>query len=116
MCQATPSSLIHFTSTKERLQGNALSRAMDAVTLLGVIAGLLTSTGFVPQLVKGYRTKKMQDVSFLMPAVLGFGMALWLVYGIIREDAAIIFANSLGVSLTAGLCLMKLSYENRTHS
>jgi len=87
---------------------------MDAVTLLGVIAGLLTSTGFIPQIVKGYRTKRMQDVSFLMPAVLGLGMALWLVYGVAREDAAIIFANSLGVSLTAALCLMKLFYEKRT--
>ncbi len=89
---------------------------MDAATLLGVIAGLLTSTGFVKKIVKGYRTKKMQDVSFLMPAVLGFGMALWLAYGIIREDVAIIFANSLGVILTSALCLMKLSYEKQPHS
>ena len=85
---------------------------MDALTILGVIAGLLTSTGFIPQIVKGYRTKRMHDVSLLMPAVLGSGMALWFVYGIAREDAAIIFANSLGVTLTAILCLMKLRYES----
>ncbi len=84
---------------------------MDALTVLGVVAGLMTSTGFVPQIVKGYRSKKMLDVSLLMPAVLGFGMALWLVYGIVKEDAAIIFANALGVALTATLCCMKLVYD-----
>lgn len=84
---------------------------MDPVTILGVVAGLLTSTGFVPQIAKGYRTKRMHDVSLLMPAVLGLGMALWLVYGMAREDGAIIFANSIGVSLTGLLCLMKLKYD-----
>lgn len=84
---------------------------MDLVTVLGVVAGLLTSTGFVPQIIKGYRTRRMHDVSLLMPAVLGLGMALWLVYGIAREDAAIVFANAVGVSLTGILCLMKLSYD-----
>jgi len=84
---------------------------MDAATVLGVVAGILTSTGFLPQIAKGYRSKKMHDVSLLMPAVLGLGMALWLVYGIAREDVAIIFANSVGVSLTAILCIMKLVYD-----
>jgi len=84
---------------------------MDLLTVLGVVAGLLTSTGFAPQIAKGYRTKRMQDVSLLMPAVLGLGMALWLVYGIVRADVAIIFANALGTALTAALCLMKLHYD-----
>ncbi len=86
---------------------------MDVLTVLGVVAGLLTSTGFLPQIAKGYKSKKMGDVSLLMPAVLGLGMALWLVYGIAMEDFAIIFANSLGVALTASLCTMKVVYDRR---
>lgn len=83
----------------------------DIWTYLGFLAGALTSTGYLPQIVKGYRTKKMQDVSLLMPAVLGIGMLLWLVYGLAREDIVIVIANIVGSSLTALLVAMKIRYD-----
>ena len=83
----------------------------DILTYLGFLAGALTSTGYLPQIVKGYRTKKMQDVSLLMPAVLGIGMLLWLVYGLAREDIVIVIANIVGSSLTALLVAMKIRYD-----
>lgn len=81
---------------------------MDAWTYLGFVAGALTSTGYLPQIIKGYRTKSMRDVSLLMPAVLGTGMLLWLVYGLAREDLAIVVANTVGCALTFILVAMKL--------
>jgi uncharacterized protein with PQ loop repeat len=54
----------------------------------------------------------MGDVSLLMPAVLGIGMFLWLLYGLAREDPAIIVANIVGSSLTAVLVGMKLMFGN----
>lgn len=84
---------------------------MDAWTYLAFLAGALTSTGYLPQIVKGYATRKMDDVSLLMPAVLGFGMFLWLIYGLAREDPAIIVANVVGASLTAVLVAMKLRFR-----
>lgn len=86
---------------------------MDAWSYLGFLAGALTSTGYLPQIIKGYRTGKMEDVSLLMPAVLGVGMFLWLIYGLAREDAAIVAANTVGSSLTAVLVAMKLRYEQK---
>jgi MtN3 and saliva related transmembrane protein len=59
------------------------------------------------------KTKRLQDVSLLMPAVLGFGMVLWLIYGLVREDPAIILANIVGSSLTGILVLMKLVYNGK---
>lgn len=85
---------------------------MDAWTYLAFVAGALTSTGYLPQIIKGLRTNKMDDVSVLMPAILGVGMSLWLVYGIVREDLAIMAANVVGASLTATLVAMK--YRSRT--
>ena len=84
---------------------------MDSLTVLGFVAGALTSTGYLPQIFKGYRTKKMHDVSVAMPAVLGIGMLLWLIYGLGREDAAIIIANVVGTSLTFILVMMKLRFD-----
>jgi len=84
---------------------------MDGWTYLAFVAGALTSTGYIPQIVKGYRTRKLDDVSLIMPAVLGFGMFLWLIYGLARDDPAIIAANVIGASLTTFLVLMKMRYS-----
>ena len=86
---------------------------MDEWTYLAFLAGALTSTGYLPQIAKGWKTGRLEDVSLLMPAVLGFGMVLWLIYGLVREDPAIILANIVGSSLTAVLVLMKLVYDGR---
>lgn len=81
---------------------------MDHWTYLAFLAGALTSTGYIPQIAKGYRSRKMEDVSLTMPAILGSGMFLWLIYGVVREDAAIIAANIVGTALTAILVAMKI--------
>lgn len=84
---------------------------MDSWTLLAFVAGALTSTGYIPQIVKGLRTRRLTDVSLLMPAVLGLGMFLWFIYGLAREDIAIMAANVVGTSLTVMLIALKLRYD-----
>jgi MtN3 and saliva related transmembrane protein len=86
---------------------------IDALTFLGVAAGAVTSAGFLPQLLKGYRTKKLHDVSYGMPLFLMLGMTLWLSYGILRDDVAVVAANSFGVGSNAVLILLKYRYERR---
>jgi MtN3 and saliva related transmembrane protein len=88
----------------------------DVITLLGFAAGTVTSVGFIPQLIRGYRTKKLQDISYWMPLVLATGMLLWLLYGIFRSDIAIIVANSFGVSSNILLMTMKKWYSLRNGS
>ncbi|MEA2055086.1 MAG: SemiSWEET transporter [Candidatus Thermoplasmatota archaeon] len=80
-------------------------------TILGLLAGGITSAGFIPQLVRGFRTKRLNDVSYYMPLVLIVGMSLWLLYGIIREDLSIIVANFVGVSCNTLLITMKKIYQ-----
>jgi MtN3 and saliva related transmembrane protein len=84
---------------------------IDPFTILGVLAGAVTSVGFIPQLVKGYRTKQLTDVSYGMPLFLAFGMSLWLAYGILRQDIAIIIANAFGVGCNLLLVLLKRKYH-----
>lgn len=86
---------------------------MDSWTYLAFVAGALTSTGYLPQIIKGFKTRKMDDVSLLMPAILGIGMFLWLLYGWARDDPAIIIANVVGSSLTATLVGMKMAFVSR---
>ncbi len=79
--------------------------------LFGLIAGVVTSLGFIPQLVKGYKTKKLEDVSYYMPAVLAVGMTMWFIYGFLIEALAVILANTFGVTCCIILIIMKKMYS-----
>lgn len=79
--------------------------------MLGLAAGLLTTVGFVPQIIKGYRTKHMGDVSTTMPLLLGLGMLLWLAYGVTLGNIPIIAWNAVGFSLNMVLLFLKRRYR-----
>ncbi len=87
---------------------------MDGVFLLGLVAGAITSVGFIPQLIRGYKTKELKDVSYFMPAILAVGMTLWLLYGVLKEALPIIIANALGVGCCLVLLAMKKMYSPRS--
>ena len=79
--------------------------------LWGFVAGALTSLGFLPQIIQGYRTKHLKDLSYLMNGMLGIGMAMWLLYGISKKDIVIIAANIAGVAFNLTLMAMKYYYS-----
>ena len=88
---------------------------MDMWTVLGVAAGVLTSSGYIPQIVKGIRTRSMDDVSALMPGILCAGMLMWLAYGIHQEDLPIILANIAGSAFAFTIVAQKRIYRRRAH-
>ena len=61
--------------------------------LVGSVAALLTSLGFVPQAVKMWRTRSVKDVSALTLGQFALGGSLWAVYGVHLRDPIIIAAN-----------------------
>jgi MtN3 and saliva related transmembrane protein len=78
----------------------------EVYTIIGVVAALLTSFSFVPQVRKMWRRKSAKDVSHITMFQLMTGCVLWLVYGILRQDPVIIGANIVGIAiLIAGLAL-----------
>jgi MtN3 and saliva related transmembrane protein len=81
------------------------------IELFGLIAGAVTSFGFIPQLIKGFRTKQLDDISTYMPLILAFGMTLWFIYGILQSALAVIIANIFGVGCCMILIYMKRSYS-----
>jgi len=87
---------------------------MDPWILVGLIAGSFTTFGFVPQIVKGLRTKRMQDVSLTMPIILAVGMFLWIFYGMILQDIPIVLWNAVAFALNVSLIGLKLRYGKRT--
>jgi len=84
---------------------------MDSVVVLGLIAGAVTSLGFIPQLIRGYKTKELDDVSYFMPGILSVGMFLWFLYGFFSQSFPIIIANAFGIGCSVILLVMKKIYS-----
>ncbi len=77
---------------------------MDTVTLLGLFAGALTTLSFAPQVVRTWRTRSTDDLSPVMLVTFLAGILLWLGYGLMKEDIAIIAANAV-TTILIGLIL-----------
>jgi MtN3 and saliva related transmembrane protein len=87
------------------------------LTVLGLIAGVLTTGCWLPQLVRSWRTRSTNDISWGYLAVLGSGVGLWLVYGLLGRDLAIILANGSGLCAICLLGVFKAMFDEpgRSH-
>ena len=81
---------------------------MDMVTVLGMVAGTLTTLAFVPQVAKTWRTRSTHDISLAMFAIFTAGVFAWLIYGILRSDLPVILANSVTIVLAGTILYLKL--------
>ena len=86
---------------------------LDETTMgvIGIVAGILILSGWVPQIVRGYKTKRLSDVSSYLMILIFAGAALWLVYGIALDDVYIMGVNIAAMVLTMIVLSMKLKYE-----
>ena len=86
---------------------------LDQTTMgiIGTLAGILILSGWVPQIIKGHKTKKLDDVSSYLMILIFAGAALWLVYGLALDDVYIIGVNVAAMFLTMTVLSMKLKYE-----
>jgi MtN3 and saliva related transmembrane protein len=81
---------------------------MTAVTLLGLLAGALTTVAFVPQVLKTWRTRSTTDISLGMFAILVAGIAAWLLYGALIGDLPLVLANAVTLLLAGTILVFKI--------
>jgi MtN3 and saliva related transmembrane protein len=84
---------------------------MGFVTVLGLIAGTLTTMSFVPQVLKIWRTRSAADISTGMFIAFCIGVMLWLIYGVVNRDIAIIVSNFITLMLALTVLVLKAKYE-----
>jgi MtN3 and saliva related transmembrane protein len=84
---------------------------MKYAQLIGYAAGLFSSVGFMPQMIKGFMTKKVDDVAIWQPILLVVGMMLWLIYGIFLKDLPMILANVFSVACNSIVIVQKYLYK-----
>ena len=77
-------------------------------TIIGLCAAFLTTAAFVPQAVKTFRTGKADDFAWGWLVMLIAGLFLWLVYGLLKGDVAIISANAVTLTLVLSIAVVKV--------
>lgn len=83
---------------------------MAYLDLLGIVAGILTTVSFVPQVLKIWSARSAKDISFGMFLLFAVGVALWLVYGVLIQATPIIVANVVTLALVIVIIAMKLRF------
>lgn len=84
---------------------------MSSLQLLGLAAGTITSITFLPQVIQIWKTKSAKDISMFMLILLMIGVSMWLTYGILVMDAAIIYTNSMVLTMSLIMLFFKLKFR-----
>jgi MtN3 and saliva related transmembrane protein len=83
---------------------------MSSIDALGFAAAFCTTVSFLPQAIKVIKSGDTSALSLMMYSIFTVGVALWLAYGILRQDPAMITANLITIALS--LCILSIKLRN----
>lgn len=84
---------------------------MPTIEILGLIAAVLTTSAFVPQVYKAWRYKSTKDISLTMYFIFLIGVALWFVYGLYIKSFSMMVANGTTVFLAIAVIIAKIRFK-----
>lgn len=84
---------------------------MDYVYIIGFIGACLTMFGFLPQVIKMFKTKSVNDVSLFTLAQISVGATLWILYGVERSDPVVVMANAVTLSTLIAAIMLYMRYR-----
>ena len=76
--------------------------------LFGYLAALLTTSSFLPQAVMTIRSRDTHSLSLSMYGLFTTGAVSWLLYGLHKQDTAIIAANAVTLLFATPILVIKL--------
>jgi len=81
------------------------------VEIIGYLGGFFITISFMPQLIRSYRTKSVEDISVWMIIATLMGTIFWLIYGFLTETLPIIVANVIFLITVLYQLFLKIKYE-----
>ena len=83
---------------------------IENIEILGLIAAVLTTSAFLPQVYKTWKTKDVASLSMSTLLLFLVGIILWLCYGIYIDSLSLVIANGITIGSYALLLLFKIKY------
>jgi MtN3 and saliva related transmembrane protein len=87
--------------------------SLQWIDYLGLFGAFLSSVTFLPQVYKAWKTKSVGDLSVWMVLILLANVSTWLIYGIVKNDLAIIIANSIILALSLMMLYFKFTFPRQ---
>ncbi|MFH7015405.1 SemiSWEET family sugar transporter [Flavobacterium sp. FlaQc-47] len=84
---------------------------MNLIDVVGLFAGTCVTISVIPQILKVWKTKKVKQISLKTFGILTFGLLIWIIYGIIKNDLPIIITNSVSFCLNLIMVYFLIYYE-----
>ena len=81
---------------------------LSLASLVGLLAGLCSTSSFVPQVVKAWREGNTEAISKRMYIVTVSAFTLWIVYGVMIESWPIIAFNTASLILSGAILVLKV--------
>jgi len=82
-----------------------------SIEIIGVIAAILSTGSFLPQVYKTWKTKDTRSLSLPMVTMLFIGVCLWVVYGFFINSIPILASNVITGICSGLLVYFKLKYK-----
>lgn len=77
----------------------------------GTAAAVLSTAAFIPQVLKTWKTKKAEDVSYALLVAFCSGCFCWVIYGYLIQAYAVLIANTITLSLNLVILGLKFSFD-----
>lgn len=87
------------------------NRIVDFITIIGLVASIITAGAMLPQLIKVIKEKDAENISLVMPIIYIVGLGLWVYYGFLKKDWIIIGANVFSVVLNILMMFFSVKYK-----
>lgn len=82
-------------------------------TILGTVAGLLSTASFAPQVLKAWRERDTAAISKRMYMVTVTAFVLWSIYGFLLGSVPLIVFNLLSLAMSATILVLKIRNDRQ---
>ena len=79
--------------------------------MIGMIAAVIGTVSFVPQVIQIVKTKDTSSISLGMYGLFVLGIGLWLIYGISIQNISLIIANAVTLVLSGTILTYKIKFR-----
>ena len=83
----------------------------DSILIVGYAACAITALTFLPQFIKTWKEKSASNVSLMMFIIAATNEALWIAYGVLKNDMVIIVTNVIMILMAFIMISLKLKYK-----
>tara|TARA_Y100000741_G_scaffold363283_1_gene351163 strand:- start:815 stop:1081 length:267 start_codon:yes stop_codon:yes gene_type:complete len=85
---------------------------IDKIEVIGLLAAILTTLAFIPQVFKVIKSKSSEGLSLTTYIIFITGVFLWFIYGIFKMSFSMVLGNGITIFLASIIIYYILKNKN----